>query len=70
MPQGLRKGWQMSHNMTTPLIGDIDNDRVVFGRLLGTGSFGRVYLARWAGRQVAVKVGGGGLLGLQAGSGS
>jgi hypothetical protein len=52
MPRGLRRGWHMTYSLTTPLLGAVEDDRVVFGRLLGAGSFGRVYLARWAGRQV------------------
>uniref|UniRef100_A0A383WIW4 Protein kinase domain-containing protein n=1 Tax=Tetradesmus obliquus TaxID=3088 RepID=A0A383WIW4_TETOB len=48
-------GWQQAC-LTSPIVGSLDNQEVQFGKLLGQGSFGRVYRAYWAGREVAVKV--------------
>eukprot|EP00878_Enallax_costatus_P018623 GHUV01019614.1.p1 GENE.GHUV01019614.1~~GHUV01019614.1.p1 ORF type:complete len:911 (+),score=211.03 GHUV01019614.1:148-2880(+) len=50
------KGWEVTNEMTTPLIEGEDVSKLRFGELLGAGSFGRVYRAEWAGRPVAVKV--------------
>ncbi|WIA14609.1 hypothetical protein OEZ85_003117 [Tetradesmus obliquus] len=47
--------WQQAC-LTSPIVGSLDNQEVQFGKLLGQGSFGRVYRAYWAGREVAVKV--------------
>lgn len=37
MPRGLRRGWHVTSSLTTPLLGAVEDDRVVFGRLLGAG---------------------------------
>lgn len=57
-PQGHQKGWLLVSSATSafvqqPVGSDCD---VEFGAFLGAGSYGRVYRARWAGLDVAVKV--------------
>ncbi|KAF8056875.1 hypothetical protein HT031_006219 [Scenedesmus sp. PABB004] len=50
--------WTVASTMTTPDAADCAN-RITFGKLLGSGSYGRVYLATWGtppGAAVAVKV--------------
>lgn len=51
-----RKGWEVTRELTTPLQQGNNLSQLQFGELLGAGSFGRVYKAEWAGRQLAVKV--------------
>ncbi|KAF8061383.1 roco8 [Scenedesmus sp. PABB004] len=50
------KGWTLVSSLTTPLISAGPCEPIEFGELLGAGSYGRVYKARWAGLDVAVKV--------------
>eukprot|EP00775_Hariotina_reticulata_P003316 gene3316-3593_t len=52
----LGNGWQLISSITSPLVGPVEDVTIEFGDLLGSGSFGRVFAARWAGRHVAVKV--------------
>ncbi|KAF8066214.1 roco8 [Scenedesmus sp. PABB004] len=55
-PFGLHRGWHVASSLTTPYLGAMTDTKIVFGELLGQGSFGRVYLGRWGGKDVAVKV--------------
>ncbi|KAF8061385.1 Acad10 [Scenedesmus sp. PABB004] len=55
-PLGCGQGWERAVCLTSPLVANVGDHEVHFGKLLGSGSFGRVYRARWADREVAVKV--------------
>lgn len=45
-PLGLQAGWSVAKACTTPYLGPVDDDRIEFGELIGSGSFGRVYQAK------------------------
>eukprot|EP00775_Hariotina_reticulata_P011713 gene11713-11858_t len=53
---GGSQGWEITSVCTSPLIDQVKDTNIVFGACLGSGSYGRVYKARWAARDVAVKV--------------
>jgi hypothetical protein len=45
-PLGLQAGWSVARACTTPYLGQVDDDKIEFGELIGSGSFGRVFLAK------------------------
>jgi hypothetical protein len=44
---GAMAGWTLAGMSTSPFAGEVADATVEFGELLGSGSFGRVYKARW-----------------------